>query len=139
MMHRLSDICVSFVDDEYDASSYLEQDNLEKIFLQVFEKINDSNGIPLIGRIKFNESYIQIIEKCTIENSMDLIYRLLNKHIDSQETVYFKDDEKSLPSLDVLKVLELLRHLHEIRIPKKFVCGFLLLLVKFIYFPIQPA
>lgn len=128
-----------FVDDEYDASSYLEQDNLEKIFLQVFEKINDSNGIPLIGRIKFNESYIQIIEKCTIENSMDLIYRLLNKHIDSQETVYFKDDEKSLPSLDVLKVLELLRHLHEIRIPKKFVCGFLLLLVKFIYFPIQPA
>lgn len=138
-MHRLSDICVSFVDDEYDASSYLEQDNLEKIFLQVFEKINDSNGIPLIGRIKFNESYIQIIEKCTIENSMDLIYRLLNKHIDSQETVYFKDDEKSLPSLDVLKVLELLRHLHEIRIPKKFVCGFLLLLVKFIYFPIQPA
>jgi len=138
-MHRLDDVCFYDVSEEENFDFYLDEENLEKTFYKVFENLNDVNGSPITNKIVFKKSYIQVVEKCTIENSMDLIYSLLNKHLDYQETTYFRDDSESLPSSDVLKVIELIRHLHGMKIPKRFIGGFLLLMVKFIYFPIQQA
>ena len=135
-MHRLDDIDVigSHVDDNVEF--YYYGNYIENMFDRVFSDLSDINGMALAGRVKYELSYKKIIEKCNIENSMDVVYKLLNKHVKSQESIYFKDDHESIPSPDVLKIIELLNYLHDKRIPKKFVCGFLLLIVKFIYFPL---
>lgn len=136
MIHRLDDIDVinCHVDDNFDF--YYYGNYIEDMFDRVFSDLSDINGVALAGRLKYESSYRRIIEKCNIENSMSLVYKLLNKHIKSQESIYFKDDYDSMPSSDVLKIIEFLSYLHDKRIPKKFVCGFLLLMVKFVYFPL---
>jgi hypothetical protein len=65
---------------------------------------------------------------------MDMIYKLLNKHIASQDFAYFKDDDETSLPRDVIKILEFMNHLHKVKVPKRFVAGFLMLMVKFTYF-----
>lgn len=133
-MHRLENISL-FDDYEDENIEFYSRDNyLEKMFYTVVESLTDKNGLPLKGRVNFKPSYFELIEKCNIENSMDIIYKLLNQHISSQDSVYFKDNEDSSLPQDVEKVLEFMRHLYKIKIPKRFVGGFLILMTKFVYF-----
>ena len=136
MKHSLKNMVVveSFIDDE-NLEFYSQGDYIENMFDKVFEDLVDKNGESLRGKARFNPSYLKTIEKCNIENSMDLIYRMLNTHVCPQDSAYFKDDDDSTPSDDVLKVLEFMRHLHNKRIPKRFVGGFLVLMTKFVFFP----
>lgn len=138
MMHRLDDVVFFDLQDE-DFEYTSENNCVKKIFKKVFENLDDMNGLPLKDRAKFKDSYHNILEKCTIENSMEIVYNLINKHIPSQENVYFKDDSEKFPSPDIIKIIEFLNYLHEIKVPKKFVGGFLLLIVKFVYFPLPVA
>lgn len=137
MMHRFSDIVVIDSCEEDNVEFYSQGSYVENMFDRVFDDLNDSKGVCLKDRVKFKNSYLNVIEKCNIENSMDVIYKLLNKHISPQETTYFSDDEEVLPSEDILKVLEFMRHLHRKKIPKRFVGGFLILMVKLVYFPLS--
>ena len=142
MMHRLNNMVVidsltSLIDnDDENLEFYSQGDYIENMFDRVFEDLNDKNGNAIRNKARFKLSYLNTIEKCNIENSMDLIYRMLNKHISPQESTYFKDNKESMPSNDVLKVLEFMRHLHEKKVPKRFVGGFLVLMTKFVYFPL---
>ncbi len=133
-MHRLDNMIIVDSHDDENLEFYSQGEYVENMFDRVFEDLNDKNGNCLKNKVKFRSSYLNTLEKCTIENSMELIYKLLNSHLSSQETVYFRDDEESTLSSDILKVLEFMRHLHNKRIPKRFVGGFLVLMTKFVYF-----
>lgn len=133
MMHSLENVMV--VDCQDDVEFYAEGNYLEEMFDKVFFDLIDNAGTPLKGRAKYKNSFNGILEKCNIENSIDLVYKLLNKHVSKQEVAYYVDNDKSVLSPDVLKVLEFLNHLHGKKVPKRFVGGFLLLMVKFVYFP----
>jgi len=134
MMHSLKNVMV--IDCQDDVEFYAEGNYLEEMFDKVFLNLNDSDGIPLKGRAKYKNNFNDILEKCNIENSIDLVYKLLNKHVSKQDDGYYVDNDESVPSPDVLKVLEFLSHLHDKKIPKRFVGGFLILMVKFVYFPL---
>jgi hypothetical protein len=134
-MHRLDNVVFLDCQEDDNLEFYSKNDYLESIFNKVFSELHDNNGVLLGNRAIFKHSYINVLEKCNIENSMNIIYKLLNRHLESQESSYFKDDGENLPSGDVLKVIELLNILHVNKVPKRFVAGFLLLMVKFVYFP----
>ena len=134
MMHRLSDALVIDLQDGQNLEFYSQGDYVKGIFYKVFENLNDKNGVSLKGKIDFKPSYLDIIEKCNIENSMNIIYKLLNKHIASQDFTYFKDDDETSLPRDVMKILEFMNHLHKVKVPKRFVAGFLMLMVKFTCF-----
>lgn len=138
-MHRFDGITIIDSQDEDNIEFYSQGNYVEDMFDRVFNDLNDSKGVSLRGRAKFKESYLNVIEKCNIENSMDLVYKLLNKHINTQEKTYFSDDDESLPPKDILKVLEFIRYLHSKKIPKRFVGGFLILIIKLVYFPLNQS
>lgn len=138
-MHRLDNVVFLDCQEDDNLEFYSKNDYLESLFNKVFSELCDNNGVLLGRRAIFKNSYINILEKCNIENSMDIIYKLLNKHVESQESLYFKDDGENLPSSDVLKIIELLNILHLNKVPKRFIAGFLLLMVKFVYFPLASA
>jgi hypothetical protein len=139
MKYRLDGVVFADLHDSDNVEFYSQDNYVEDMFDKVFSTLVDNNGIPLKGRAKFKDCYNDTFEKCNIENSMDIVYKLLNKHVQGQNTLYFRDDSDAELSFDVLKILELLNHLHINKIPKRFVAGFLLLMVKFIYFPLSGA
>jgi hypothetical protein len=139
MKYQLDGVVFADLHDSNNVEFFSQGDYIENMFDRVFSTLTDINGIPLKGRANFKDSYKNTFEKCNIENSMVMIYKLINKHVQGQNTLYFKDDCDSELSSDVSKILELLNHLHVNRIPKRFVAGFLLLMVKFIYFPLSGA
>jgi hypothetical protein len=131
---------IAYVNHDDDAFEFYTQGNYVKnMFDRVFFTLSDSNGVSLKGRAKFKHVYTEIIEKCSIENSMDLIYKLLNKNVKSNDNIYFIDNDDSELPKDVCQILRFLNHLHNSRVPKRFVGGFLLLMVKFMYFPLTEA
>jgi hypothetical protein len=136
MKYRLDDVIIVDSCEDENIEVINETHCVKTMFYKVFESLKDINGLSLKNRVKFKDSYNNLLEKCTLDNSMELIYKLLNKHILPQESSYYKDEQESMPSNDVLKVIELLNYLHQLKIPKKFVGGFLLLTVKFVYFPL---
>ena len=68
---------------------------------------------------------------------MDLVYNLISKNLKLENTLYYKDDMDAELPKDVIAVIEMIKHLHSHRVPKKFVAGFLLLMVRFVYFPLN--
>ena len=133
-MHRLDNMVVIDNHDDENIEFYSQGDYVKNMFDRVFENLNDKDGNSLKNKVKYKQSYLNTIEKCTIENSMELIYKLLNTYLSSQDSTYFRDNEESMLSADVLKVLEFMRHLHDKKVPKRFVGGFLVLMTKFVYF-----
>lgn len=138
MEFRLNDV-IAHIDHDDAFDFYTQGNYVENMFDRVFSTLSDSNGMSLKDRAKFKHSYSDIIEKCNIENSMDLIYKLLNKSILGNNNIYFIDKDDSQLPKDVCQILQFLNHLHDNRIPKRFIGGFLLLMVKFVYFPLTEA
>jgi hypothetical protein len=95
---------------------------IEKHFRTVFDNLKDSNGEILGKKVQFCQKYYDIILKCDLNNSMDFVYQLLNKHVPADENTYFVDDaqlitddideaidnnQANLLPEDVSKILEL--------------------------------
>lgn len=121
---------------------------VEKHFRTVFDNLKDSNGEVFGKKVQFCQKYYDIILKCDLNNSMDFVYQLLNKHIPADENTYFVDDSQlitddideaidnnqsnSLPD-DVSKILEFNYFLQSHKIPQEFVAGFFIIMIKYIY------
>lgn len=139
MKHSLDDVAIVFYEGD-DAQSKVvvsKKDRIKAMFTNVFSNLNDRNGSIIGEKAVFKDSFLSTIIKCDIENSMDLIYNMLEKHIETKDMAYYRDDMDAEPSKEILKVVELIHHLHSHRIPRKYVAGFLLLMVRFIYFPLN--
>lgn len=137
MLHSLSNVCLFGDEDNQDFVPVTRSDYAKDIFERVFSNLKDVNGNDLSERVDFKESYIPTLEKCDIENSMDLVYNLISKNLKLENTLYYKDDMDAELPKDVIAVIEMIKHLHSHRVPKKFVAGFLLLMVRFVYFPLN--
>jgi len=137
MLHSLSNVCLFDGEENQDFVPVTKHEYIKDIFERVFYDLKDVDGNDLSGKAEFQEKYISTLEKCDIENTIDLIYKLIGKKIKLGSAIYYKDDMDAELPKDVVIVIEMIKHLHFHRVPKKFVAGFLLLMVRFIYFPLN--
>ena len=81
MLHSLSSVCLFDGEENQDFVPVTKHEYIKNIFERVFSNLKDVDGNDLSGKAEFQEKYISTLEKCDIENTIDLIYKLIGKKI----------------------------------------------------------
>lgn len=113
---------------------------------KVIDKLHDLTGKKPNFNFEFTESYYELVKRCDIINSMDFIYKMIFRYVspnnqinvsvedvqqDSEDEVEFYD-EPNTPQ-EMVIVIDLIQILHQLKIPKQYIAGFLIIMIKYKY------